>query len=123
MFRLFLILLLLCSPVYAAKKKTPHPAPEANEECIKPDAVEEALSKRISISNRKDFGGDELETLRAKMKASEEVPNLPDTTDQVKLYRSGGNYIIVLFHKECLQISSRISATVLDKILNEDGSI
>lgn len=125
MFKLAAVLLLLCSPVYAAKK-TPHQTkpPVAKEECVKSEALEKVMAERVSLSDRKDFEGDALEKLRVKIKDSENIPNLPESTDRVQLYRSGPvNYIIVLFHKECVQITARIPVKMFDKVLNEDGSI
>ena len=121
-----IILAFTASQSMAAKKTVPpKKPPEVKEECIKSEAIEKVMAERVSLSDRKDIQGDELEKLRVRIKDSENVPNLPESTDRIQLYHSSDHltYIIVLFHKECVQITARIPVKIFDKVLNEDGSI
>lgn len=121
--KLILILLILCSPAYAAKKKAvPIAPPEVKKvECIKSEEFIKSLSAKVTISDREDFSGDTLERLRTKIKESDKIPELPDATDALTLYRNGPlNYIIILYHNECIMGSTRIPVKDFREMLRED---
>lgn len=90
------------------------------ETCIGSDEFEKAV--RIKLSGRQDFDGDDLEKLRARIAATDDIPDLPKDVDYLSLFRTGHNYFIVLYVKSCVKSSRLFPASLLGKVL-EDGTI
>ena len=124
--RYFLVLLLLCSPAYAAKKAPlPKPKPEVIEECVKSDVYIKAYADRfhLNVDRKLEFVGDSLIKLRNKMKElSEKIDNLPDNIDRVLIFRrSNQSSIILTFVKECGESIAIVPTDLIVSLLEDDS--
>ena len=93
------------------------------ETCIGSEEFEKAVTAKIKLSNRQDFEGDDLAKLKARIEATDDIPNIPKDVDYATLFRTASrNYFIILYVKRCVKLSAAFPAALFGKVV-EDGSI